>query len=351
MNRNNTIMKHRAIPYCICALLLVSLYSCIKEYSFEGRPLPAGYLVMGAGNDCSSITVQGNYVAGKNLTDSNFLQVRVHVTTAGRYSITSDYINGYSFASSGNFDDTGLVLVKLPATGKPLSIGTDLFNLRYDSSICQVRVTVQDSLVNVVQVSNPDHYPLAQKNRWSYDDLSYHGDSIIRTISGNTSINGLPYNVMDEHISFFPATNKIYYRKSGSSYMENVAVSIYTNALDYSPSLYDDMVFVKEDCHTGDTWYSNTYRGTTSLGLQIMVLRYLFHCTDADATVFINGKTFLHVIKMDMIPQVANPGENLVPTGEIHTSYYAKGVGLIYRESFNGIGTHPEMQIRSWVVN
>lgn len=313
--------------------------------------MPSGYLVKGPGNDCSLITIKGNYVVGKNLTDSNFLQVQVYVTSAGRYTITSDYINGYSFASSGNFKDTGLVFINLPATGKPTSIGTNLFNLRYDSSKCQVEVTVHDSLSNVVQTSNPDHFPLAEKNRWCYDDLSYHGDSIVRTIAGNISISGMFYNVMDEYISFFPATNKINYRKSGSAYMENAAVSVYTNALDYSPSLYDDLVFVKEDCHTGDTWYSNTYRGTTSLGFQIMLLRYLFHCTDADATVVINGKTFLHVIKIDMIPQVANPGENLAGTGEIHTSYYAKGVGLIYRESYNGIGTHPEMQIRSWVVN
>jgi hypothetical protein len=52
-----------------------------------------------------------------------------------------------------------------------------------------------------------------------------------------------------------------------------------------------------------------------------------------------------------MSPEWADPGQNLVATGEIHTSYYAKGVGLIYRESFNGILTHPELQIRSWVVN
>lgn len=345
-------MKRPAVHFFIPALIFVSLYSCKKEYSYEGGPLSPGHLVKDTGNNCSLITVTGNYVVGKELTDSDFLQVQVYVTRAGMYNITSDHINGYSFAFSGSFNDTGRLLVKLPASGKPISAGTNLFNLQYGSSICQVQVTVHDSLVNVVQTSNPDHFPLAENNRWSYDDLSYQtGDSVIRTISGNTTVSGRSYNVMNEYISFFPATNEIYYRKAGSGYLEYAAVSIYTSALDYAPTLYDDLVFLKEDCHTGETWYSNTYSGRTSLSAQEMVLRYLFRCTDADATVVINGKTFLHVIKMEMIPEVSNTGENPTPTGEIHIAYYAKGVGLIYKESFNGILTHPQLQIRSWVVN
>jgi len=344
-------MKPSAANFFIPAFMLVSLSSCIKEYSYEGGPPSSGYLFKESGNNCSLITVTGNFVVGKKLTDSDFLQVRVHVTRAGRYTVTSDHINGYSFASSGSFKDTGLLLLKLPANGKPLSAGTNLFNLQYDSSICQVQLTVRDSLVNVVQTSNPDHFPLAENNRWIYDDLSYPGNSIIRTISGNTTISGGVYHVMQEYISFFPATNEIYYRKAGSAYLEYAAASIYTDALDYAPTLFDDLVFLKEDCHTGETWYSNTYSGRTSVGLQVLVLRYLFRCKDADATVVINGKTFLHVIKIDMIPEVSNPGEIPRATGEIHTAYYAKGVGLIYRESFNGILTHPELQIRSWVVN
>jgi hypothetical protein len=345
-------MKLSAVYFFISAFILGSIYSCKKEYSYEGEPLTSSYLVKDPGNNCSFISVTGNYVAGKKLTDSNFLQVQVHVARAGRYNITSDHINGYSFASSGSFNDTGLLFVKLPASGKPISAGTNLFNLQYDSSICQVQVTVKDSLVNVVvQTSNPDHFPLAENNRWIYDDLSYPGDSIIRTISGNTTIGGIPYNVIADYISFFPATNENYYRKGGSAYLEYAGVSVYTDALDYAPTLYDDLVFLKEDCHTGDTWYSSTYSGRTSVGLQVLLLRYLFHCTDADAIVVINGKTFLHVIKMEMIPEVGNPGENPQATGEIHTAYYAKGVGLIYRESFNGIRTHPQLQIRSWVVN
>src|SRR5947207_300256 len=100
-------MKLCVIQYFIVALILVSSDSCKKEYSYEGGPLSSGYLVKNSTHDCSLITVLGNYVVGKKLTDSNSLEVQVHVTRAGRYSVTSDHINGYSFTSSGIFSDTG----------------------------------------------------------------------------------------------------------------------------------------------------------------------------------------------------------------------------------------------------
>jgi hypothetical protein len=80
-------------------------------------------------------------------------------------------------------------------------------------------------------------------------------------------------------------------------------------------------------------------------------LRYEFRCIDADGIVAINGKTFLHVYKIEMRPQVADVGAALQATGEIYTSYYARGIGLIYREFFNGFRSHPELQIRWWRIN
>lgn len=332
-------------------LILAAFCSCKKEYSYEGGPVSSGYLVRDFNNGCNFITVSGNYIIGRKLTDSNFLEAQVRVKRKGPYNIKSDEVNGYSFAASGNFGDTGTRTVKLTGSGKPLNQGTNFFSLHYDSSVCQVNITVRDSFFNVINATNPDHFPLAKNNRWVYDDLEYPGDSIVRTIKRDTVINSSTYFVMDDYISFYPAINHSYYRKSGSDYLEYDAVSTYTSALDYSPSLYDDLNFLKENCRAGQTWYSTTYTGTTSVAYQVLVLRYLFRCVDADATVAINGKTFLHVYKMQMIPEVSDVGGSLKATGEIHSAYYAKGIGLIYGEFFNGIRTHPELQIRSWIIN
>lgn len=340
-----------ALRHILTLMMVQALFfSCLKDYSFEGNR-SAGWLLKDANQNCNLITVTGSYIVGRSLGANNYLDVQVHVTRTGTFSISTRTINGYSFSASGNFADTGIVHLKLPGAGKPLLPGTNIITVSYDSSQCEASVQVLDSLSNIVQASNPDHFPLADNNHWSYDDLSYPGDSVIRTINGSGIQMGTQHFNEDYYISFYPATNQNYYRKNGDNYYEYVAVSTFTSALDYAPSIYDDINFLKENCQSGENWYSNTYSGRTSLGLQVLALRYHFHCIDADATVVLNGKTFLHVYKVQMIPEVGDVGAPLVATGEIHTAYYAKGVGLIYAEFFNSIMTHAELRIRSWLVH
>ena len=327
----------------ILLALLVLFYACKKEYSYEGGPKSSGY--------CTNLTAQGNYIIGRELTDSNFLLVEAHIITKGFYNISSDTINGFSFSGSGKVADTGLAEIRLTAHGTPVNIESSLFTVRYDSSFCQVQVVVLDSLGNVVQTTNTDLFPLAANNAWGYDDLSYPPDSIINTITGDSMLASFSHYIINSFISFFPVDNESYYRRSGLDYFGYEAVSTFTSALDYAPTIYDDINFLKEDCHTGQTWSTPTYSGRTSLGVQVADLRYDFRCIDADVIVAINGKTFLHVYKIEMRPWVADSGSPLQPTGEIHTSYYARGIGLIYREFFNGIRTHPELQIKWWRIN
>jgi hypothetical protein len=51
------------------------------------------------------------------------------------------------------------------------------------------------------------------------------------------------------------------------------------------------------------------------------------------------------------MPEEADIGLPIQPTGEIHTFYYAKGIGLIYEEFYNAVLSHQILQIRNWVVN
>jgi hypothetical protein len=330
--------------YCFILFFLSVLFSaCKKEYSYEGGPKLSGY--------CTRIVPRGNYQVGKELTDSHFLVVEVHIATKGFYSVTSDTVNGFSFSGSGSVADTGLTELQLAAHGRPVALETNVFTVQFDSSFCQVQVTVLDTLTNVVQTTNTELFPLAENNMWSYDDLSYPPDSIVNTITGTSVLNSSSHYVVSNFISFFPATNESYYRRSGVDYFGYEAVSTFTSALDYAPTIYDDINFLKEDCQKDQTWFTPIYVGRTSLGLQVAQLRYEFRCIDADVIAIINGKTFLHVYKIEMRPQAADMGAALRATGEIHTSYYARGIGLIYRELYNGIATHPELQIKSWRIN
>ena len=56
-------------------------------------------------------------------------------------------------------------------------------------------------------------------------------------------------------------------------------------------------------------------------------------------------KTLLSLLGMALVCAAS------APTGEVHTLYYAKGVGLVHQEFFNGVLPHAVLTIRRWMVN
>lgn len=343
-------MRKRGTLYYVFLFVIAAIYSCSKEYSIEGLAPSDGYLVKDINGSCNLIVVNGTYMIGKTLSDSNFLQVRVHVNKAGRYNISSPVTNGYSFSSEGRFTDTGIVIVKLAGKGKPINTGADDITVQYDSSFCAATIQVRDTLQNVVLTTNPDHFPLGNVNRWSYDDLTFPGDSVVRSTTGTAVPNGSTHWKMNDYISFYPANNARYFSRVNNDYYQYADVSSFTSYVEFSPTIYDDINFLREGLKTNDSWYSKTFTGHISLGIDIMSLRFHYTCLDADATLVINNKTFIHVYKVQSIPEIGLQGQSLLPSGEVTTSYFAKGVGLIYSERFNTVLTHGQLQIKSWVV-
>lgn len=118
------------------------LISCQKEASFESGQAAKGSLQNDASGDCLPKRVFGTYIANAGLSDSNFIEIDVNVSTTGAYTIVTDTVNGYFFKGSGNFSTTGSNRVKLKASGKPLAAGTNDFLITYDSSFCYVEVPV-----------------------------------------------------------------------------------------------------------------------------------------------------------------------------------------------------------------
>lgn len=195
--------------------VLLLLYSCAKEYSYEGGQVSANYILKDASGDCSLIKLAGIYKKDRAFSDSDYLLVYVHVGLKGRYDLQSDTVNGYSFSAAANLSDTGAIQVKLLATGKPIVAGTNVFTIRFGSSNCRAMVQVQDSVPTPVVASNPDHFPLTGNSHWMYDDLTFPGYSIINTIILDTTISNFVYKRTDEFRDFYPATNQRFYTKAG----------------------------------------------------------------------------------------------------------------------------------------
>ena len=116
---------------------------CQKELSNEnGNGTPSdGSLQSGITGDCLGSVVNGTYKKDSALSSSNNVDINVDVNTAGSYVVSSDTINGMWFRATGAFSTTGVNIVRLQGSGKPLAAGTNIFTVTYDSTQCTFSVT------------------------------------------------------------------------------------------------------------------------------------------------------------------------------------------------------------------
>ena len=308
--------------------------------SFELGQTSAGSLQNASGN-CLPKTINGNYVAGKALNDSNSVDVTVNVAKAGRYTVYTDTVNGYYFKASGNFTAAGSSVVRLKGYGKPIATGVNTFTVIYDTSICSIDITVTN--VNGT-VPSTDHFILTDNSWWSYNTPA-PGDTLRRSIIGSATASGVTYKAMKELDAAGQLDDTLYYRKSGTNYYDYNYTDIYTSYY-FDTAAVDSILFLKEGLKTGDTWSSKIYTGTVN-GTSTKV-RYDFTCTNANRTVTLNSKTYTNVYEIALKSMV--DGGSGFQTDVTWIYYYAQGIGLIYEKYDDGAGTVGEFTIRNYQV-
>ena len=122
------------LPSYLLLLLCIVIYtSCEKEYSYEGGSAGTGgsavYTLDGEGGPCTGAIINGTYTTGIALPGSNNIQIRVNVTSAGSYALTSVQVNGIKFSGAGDFTSTGVQTITLTGSGTPVATGTFSYNL------------------------------------------------------------------------------------------------------------------------------------------------------------------------------------------------------------------------------
>jgi hypothetical protein len=218
--------------------VLFLIVSCQKETSFEQGKLSQGSLQDSLG-DCLSKTVVGTYTAGKSLADSNFIDVTVNVTQPGRYTIYTDTVNGYYFKAAGTFSTAGTNTVRLKGAGTPGSAGNDDFFIFYDSSFCNVSVTV---LANAGSSGGTAAYTLQDSS----------GNCMSATVSG-TYTQGVALtssNKVDLHVNVTSAgtwnittTTVAGFSFSGSGTFTATGVQTITLTASGTPTASGDQIF------------------------------------------------------------------------------------------------------------
>ena len=129
------------------ALAAVFFTSCQRELSSDPTSISSGYLSADYNGDCKPVTISGSYKIGKNLTDSNYLEVEVTVTSQGSFSIFTDTVNGYSFKANGIFSSNGVTKVVLQGSGIPVASDSDHFIIHYGQSVCNTVIAVADTSI------------------------------------------------------------------------------------------------------------------------------------------------------------------------------------------------------------
>jgi len=306
---------------------------------------PAAFILAGMPGICGSFVPSGNYVLNTALTTSNTVTVGVNVTTAGSYTISTNPVNGMQFSATGVFATTGNQTVVLNGSGTPAAAIASNFTVTAGTSTCTFTITVTGT-PPPPPVTNNDYFPLTANSWWSYDSPSSPGDSIKRVNNATASNNGNIYRVFEEFDAGGTSQWEYYYRKSGNDYLEYLEVHNYS-ILTFDGTVEGDILFLKEGLTTGATWMSAEYTGTVNT--ISTKLRYSFTCTDANATVTVNGKTFNNVYKITWKPQVSIMGTSYADEVLTWNSYYAKGIGLIYTKVTDGVNTE-EVNIRNWKI-
>jgi hypothetical protein len=289
--------------------------------------------------------VNGSYVKNVSLDTSSSVSLQVNVTVAGKYMITTNQVNGYHFSGTGVFSKTGLQTVSIYASGTPVNTGQDLFTVSGNATSCGIPVTVLEA----VTITNNDHLPLAADNYWNYDDLLNPGDTLHAAIVDSNRINGILYKLHEEKTQYGNITQSLF-RRVDSTYFLYGTVDNYTIAVKFYPQIITDVPILREYLVNGYKWYSDEFYGPTSFQ-QSIYLRYEFTCTNANATVTVNGKTFVNVYKIQLKPQIRSAiTYPYAYTAEIIDFWYAKGIGLIYYKRVKDASSIYEKQIRNWMV-
>lgn len=326
------------------AFFLLLIVSCQKEVSFEQGKSSRGSLQNSSG-DCLPKTIAGIYTSSKALLDSNYIEVTVDVTQTGRYSIFTDTLNGYSFKASGNFTMTGANTVRLKGSGTPASTGTDNFTVFFDSSFCNVSVTVFASGSSGGSTST-DHFILTDNSWWSYT-IPIPSDTLKRSVLGgffpigNANYKGIKQ--LDVAGQYFDDT--LFFRKSGNNYYEYNFIDYYTSFY-FDTNITDSILFLQEGLTTGAAWSSPVYTGTDSGAIK--KVRYDFTCTNANATVSLNSKTYTNVYQV-VLKVMVDEGTGFA-ADITWTNYYAQGIGWIYTKYDDGAGSVYELPIKNYRV-
>ena len=301
--------------------------SSIKLRNPGGGNAASGTLGVSSGS-CTPVTISGSFTQGVLLDPSNTVQVQVTVTTPGRFTISTNTVNGLTFSKSGSFPAVGIQSVILTGTGNPINSGTQNFTVSFGTSLCNLSINFNPGTPPTIT----DYFPLTLNSNWVYYTTSPSGldSGMLKIIGYNPIFAGNTYNSFESN-SLPPAMpiDTSYFRKQGNDYFQ---FTDFSNYFGFTNPTLDEFIFLKDNVPQNSTWQSQTFTGMIS-GITGSVSGYISMTLLAKAVpVTVGSMSFPDVIKVRYDYYIS-----LTPAPFItEERWFAKGVGLIHYDSGSG---------------
>lgn len=309
-----------------------------------GGAVPAVFTLDGAPNACMDYDLQGVYIMGTPLSPANKVILKVTVTSAGTYNISTIASNGMVFSGSGSLA-VGAQTIELTGSGTPTAAGTTNIPVTIGTSTCSFECTVDPAPINA-----GDYFPRTPNSNWSYEFDNDPDDSLLRKVIPDThAALGNNYNIfmIAQDVNFgFDSSG--YYRKAGGDYFEYVDI---TGLWGFDNEVWLEYIFLKDNVAVNTAWQSDPFMAVS--GVNSGVLRLNYKVAQKDVDIVVKGVTYNNTIVVEerLDRQIGTNWEDTSPQSGYFKSYYARNIGLIkqdYVQADGNIGL--EMNVRRYQV-
>ena len=165
-------------------LVFIVSFSYILLSSCEKGTLedPPAVFNLAAIDSCSPTLANGIFRQGQVLSTAQNFQLPLHISKTGKWSISTDTVNGFSFTAHGEFTDTGRQVISLNASGIPSAPG----NYSFSVAIGAIKHTVGVSILK--DSITPELVPQKSYIRATLNGTKYYSESAF------PGPDGIPYS-------------------------------------------------------------------------------------------------------------------------------------------------------------
>ena len=136
-------------------------------------------------DSCSPTLANGIFRQGEMLSTAQHFQLPIHISKIGKWSISTDTVNGFSFTAHGEFTDTGRQVISLNASGIPSSPGNFSFSVTMGSIKRTISVSILKDSITPELVPQKSYISATVNGTKYYVESAYPGpDGVTYSYSG-----------------------------------------------------------------------------------------------------------------------------------------------------------------------